>query len=72
MTRFASLLLIAPLLAAACSPSEAPGEAREADVGVAGGRGTGLIFVQGERKLKIEEKEIINALSAEIEAIIKK
>ncbi len=34
MTRFASLLLIAPLLAAACSPSEAPGEAREAETPV--------------------------------------
>jgi len=36
-----------------------PGEAREADVGVAGGRGEGLLFVRGEVVKKVKEKEIV-------------
>jgi (E)-4-hydroxy-3-methylbut-2-enyl-diphosphate synthase len=36
-----------------------PGEAREADVGVAGGRGEGLIFVKGEIVKKVKEKDIV-------------
>jgi (E)-4-hydroxy-3-methylbut-2-enyl-diphosphate synthase len=36
-----------------------PGEAREADVGVAGGRGEGLIFVKGEIVRKVKEKDIV-------------
>jgi (E)-4-hydroxy-3-methylbut-2-enyl-diphosphate synthase len=36
-----------------------PGEAREADVGVAGGRGEGLLFVRGEFIKKVKEKEIV-------------
>jgi (E)-4-hydroxy-3-methylbut-2-enyl-diphosphate synthase len=36
-----------------------PGEAREADVGVAGGKGEGLIFVKGEIVGKVKEKDIV-------------
>jgi (E)-4-hydroxy-3-methylbut-2-enyl-diphosphate synthase len=36
-----------------------PGEAREADVGVAGGKGEGLIFVRGEIIKKVKEKDIV-------------
>jgi (E)-4-hydroxy-3-methylbut-2-enyl-diphosphate synthase len=36
-----------------------PGEAREADVGVAGGRGEGLLFVRGKVIKKVKEKEIV-------------
>jgi len=36
-----------------------PGEAKEADVGVAGGKGEGLIFVRGEVVKKVKEKEIV-------------
>ncbi len=36
-----------------------PGEAREADVGVAGGRGEGLIFVRGKIIKKVKEKDIV-------------
>jgi (E)-4-hydroxy-3-methylbut-2-enyl-diphosphate synthase len=36
-----------------------PGEAREADVGVAGGKGEGLIFERGEIVKKVKEKEIV-------------
>ena len=39
-----------------------PGEAREADLGVAGGNGVGLIFKKGEIIKKVEEKNIINEL----------
>ena len=39
-----------------------PGEAKEADIGVAGGKGEGLIFVRGERIKKVKESELINTL----------
>lgn len=44
-----------------------PGEAREADIGVAGGDGCGLIFKKGEILRKVSEAEIVPALLAEIE-----
>jgi (E)-4-hydroxy-3-methylbut-2-enyl-diphosphate synthase len=44
-----------------------PGEAREADVGVAGGKGEGLLFRQGEVIRKVSEKELADALVAEVE-----
>ena len=44
-----------------------PGEAREADVGVAGGKGCGLIFRRGKVVRKVAEAEILTALWAEIE-----
>ena len=36
-----------------------PGEAREADVGVAGGKGEGLIFLKGKVVRKVKEKDIV-------------
>ena len=36
-----------------------PGEAKEADVGVAGGKGQGLIFVRGKVVKKVKEKDIV-------------
>jgi (E)-4-hydroxy-3-methylbut-2-enyl-diphosphate synthase len=36
-----------------------PGEAREADVGVAGGKGEGILFAQGEVVKKVKEKDIV-------------
>lgn len=47
-----------------------PGEAREADIGIAGGNGEGLIFRHGEILRKVPECEIIDALMAEIEKIV--
>ena len=44
-----------------------PGEAREADVGIAGGNGEGLIFKKGEIIRKVPEEKIIDELMAEIE-----
>ncbi len=43
-----------------------PGEAREADVGVAGGKGEGLIFRRGEIVRKVKESELADALLEEI------
>ena len=46
-----------------------PGEAKEADLGVAGGDGCGLIFRKGEILYKVPEDKIIDALLNEIEKI---
>ncbi len=43
-----------------------PGEAKEADIGVAGGNGEGLIFRKGEIIRKVAETEIVQALEDEI------
>ena len=43
-----------------------PGEAKEADIGVAGGNGEGLIFRKGEIIGKVSESEILQALEDEI------
>ncbi len=44
-----------------------PGEAREADIGVAGGDGCGLIFKKGEILRKVPENEIVSELLKEID-----
>ncbi len=44
-----------------------PGEAREADVGVAGGRGKGILFKKGERIAKVPESELLHRLLLEVE-----
>lgn len=43
-----------------------PGEAREADIGVAAGRGVGVIFAKGETVRKVPEAQIVDALFDEI------
>ncbi len=43
-----------------------PGEARAADVGLAGGRGVGMIFVRGRVVRKVSEAEMVEALVEEI------
>lgn len=44
-----------------------PGEAREADIGVAGGNGEGLIFKKGEIIRKVPENMILQELKREID-----
>ena len=44
-----------------------PGEAREADVGVAGGRGHALLFKKGKKVRKVREEEMIEVLVEEVE-----
>lgn len=46
-----------------------PGEAREADIGIAGGNGEGLIFRHGKILRKVPEAELIDALMQEIEKL---
>ena len=47
-----------------------PGEAREADVGIAGGVGEGLVFKKGQILRKVPEDQLITALFAEIQNIL--
>lgn len=47
-----------------------PGEAREADVGVAGGRGKGILFRKGRVVRTLPEGELFDALMAEVEAFL--
>ncbi|MBP3559645.1 MAG: flavodoxin-dependent (E)-4-hydroxy-3-methylbut-2-enyl-diphosphate synthase [Clostridia bacterium] len=46
-----------------------PGEAKEADIGVAGGDGCGVIFKKGEILRKVNEDEIVKALLDEIDKV---
>jgi (E)-4-hydroxy-3-methylbut-2-enyl-diphosphate synthase len=46
-----------------------PGEAREADVGIAGGKGEGLLFRHGEIVRKVPEDQLADALIEEIEKL---
>ncbi|MGN1195772.1 MAG: flavodoxin-dependent (E)-4-hydroxy-3-methylbut-2-enyl-diphosphate synthase, partial [Acutalibacteraceae bacterium] len=46
-----------------------PGEAKEADIGIAGGDGCGLIFAHGEILRKVPEEKIIDELFKEIEKL---
>jgi len=46
-----------------------PGEAREADIGIAGGDGEGLLFQKGEIIAKVPEAKLIDALMEEIEKL---
>ena len=46
-----------------------PGEAREADVGIAGGDGCGVLFVRGELKEKLPYDQLLPALLAYIERL---
>ena len=46
-----------------------PGEAREADIGIAGGIGEALLFKKGEIVRKINENKVIDELIAEIKAM---
>ena len=47
-----------------------PGEARGADVGIAGGNGVGLVFRKGEIIRKVDEKALVDELFKEIDAIL--
>ena len=44
-----------------------PGEAKEADIGIAGGEGCGLVFKKGEILYKVDEDKLVDALMDEIE-----
>lgn len=46
-----------------------PGEARRADIGIAGGNGEGLIFRKGEIIRKVKEEDLVDELIKEIEKL---
>lgn len=46
-----------------------PGEAREADIGIAGGRGEGIIFKKGEIIKKVKEEDLLCELLNEIKKL---
>ena len=47
-----------------------PGEAKEADLGIAGGDGVGLIFRKGEILRKVPESELLGALKEELDGML--
>lgn len=48
-----------------------PGEARDADIGLAAGKGKGIIFRKGEIIKRVSEEEMFDALKFEIEELIR-
>jgi (E)-4-hydroxy-3-methylbut-2-enyl-diphosphate synthase len=46
-----------------------PGEAREADIGIAGARGEGLLFMKGKTVRKVPEATMVEELKIEIDKI---
>ncbi len=48
-----------------------PGEAREADIGIAGGIGEGLLIKKGEVALKLPEDKLLTALKEELDNMVK-
>jgi len=47
-----------------------PGEAAEADIGIAGGKGYGLLFKKGKVIKKVKEKDFVKTLLAEIDSMV--
>ncbi len=48
-----------------------PGEAKEADLGIAAGKGSGFLFIKGKPARKIKESEFVSAIVTEINKILK-
>ncbi len=48
-----------------------PGEAKEADIGIAGGKGEGLLIRKGEIVRKMPEGELLDALRKELEQMVR-
>jgi (E)-4-hydroxy-3-methylbut-2-enyl-diphosphate synthase len=46
-----------------------PGEAREADIGIAGGHGVGILFKKGELYRKVPEDQLLAVFLEELERI---
>jgi (E)-4-hydroxy-3-methylbut-2-enyl-diphosphate synthase len=47
-----------------------PGEAKEADIGVAGGKGVGIIFKKGKLYKKVAEKELLEVFLKEVDTLV--
>jgi len=48
-----------------------PGEAKDADIGVAGGKHEGLVFVKGRQAIKVPESELLPTLKKYIDELVK-
>jgi len=48
-----------------------PGEAKEADIGIAGGKGVGVLFKKGRVVRKLKEKDFVPVLLKEIQEMTK-
>lgn len=48
-----------------------PGEAKEADIGLAGGNGVGIIFKKGQLYKKVPEAELFEVFIKELDAMSK-
>ena len=48
-----------------------PGEAKEADIGIAGGHGSGILFKKGKVVKKFPQKKLVEELLAEVENHVK-
>ncbi len=48
-----------------------PGEAKEADIGIAGGKGLGLLFKKGEKVRTIPEDQLVDVLVSEVRNMLK-
>jgi (E)-4-hydroxy-3-methylbut-2-enyl-diphosphate synthase len=48
-----------------------PGEAKEADIGIAGGKGVGILFKKGKVIRKLKEKDFVLVLLNEIQKMVK-
>ena len=47
-----------------------PGEAREADIGIAGGNGEGILFKKGQILRKVPEDRLLEELKKEIDLLL--
>lgn len=46
-----------------------PGEAKDADIGIAGGVGKAVIFIKGQKKRVVDEKDMLTALMEEVDLL---
>ncbi|OPZ53004.1 MAG: 4-hydroxy-3-methylbut-2-en-1-yl diphosphate synthase [Deltaproteobacteria bacterium ADurb.BinA014] len=49
-----------------------PGEAADADIGIAGGKGSGILFKKGKVVKKVKEEDFVPVLLAEINMMLDK
>jgi (E)-4-hydroxy-3-methylbut-2-enyl-diphosphate synthase len=47
-----------------------PGEAKEADIGIAGGKGVGVLFKKGKVVRKLKEEDFVSVLLNEIQRMV--
>jgi (E)-4-hydroxy-3-methylbut-2-enyl-diphosphate synthase len=47
-----------------------PGEAKEADIGIAGGKGAGVLFKKGKVVRRLKEKDFVSVLLNEIQKMV--